>query len=240
MQNKKDQPFILSPICMLICMLLILLSIVVCHSLPILLCFVIGIVILYLNRHIKLDKIWLYVIGILVLLSFVIFFVITGNLLTSVRYSIKLIVAYFLIMFYIDQTTLMEEAESLNFICRPLLFFGLFPEKVSYQIVLFCLYIKEFRSAHNQTLFALQTRGLDRSLLRRRDYLQYKNIYFIALKERLEKKARNFSDMLEVKLFRVDAYRSGNKVKISDKRSIMSIAVCVFIFVLIVVKEVMV
>ena len=102
------------------------------------------------------------------------------------------------------------------------------------------MYIKEFFSAHRQTLFALQTRGLDRSLLRRRDYLQYKNIYFVGLKERLEKKARNFSDMLEIKLFRVDAYRKDKKVKINDKRSIMSIALCVFVFVIIVVREVMV
>ena len=89
-------------------------------------------------------------------------------------------------------------------------------------------------------MFALQTRGLDRSSLRKRDYWQYRNVYFVALKERLEKKARNFSDMLEVKLFRVDAYRTENQVKINDKKSIMSIATCVFIFVLIVVKEVMV
>ena len=240
MQNKKDRSLLLSPACMLICILLILLSVIVCHFLSILLCFTIGIIILYLSRHVKLVRIWLYFIGILVLLSFVIFFVITGNLLTSVRYSIKLIIAYFLIMFYINQTTLLEEAESLNFICRPLSFFGLLPEKVSYQIVLFCLYVKEFRSAHNQALFALQTRGLDRSSLRKRDYWQYRNVYFVALKERLEKKARNFSDMLEVKLFRVDAYRTENQVKINDKKSIMSIATCVFIFVLIVVKEVMV
>ena len=240
MLNKENCTFFISPTCMLICMLLILLSIIVCHSLLVLLCFAFGIVILYFNRHIKLDRIWIYVIGIIVLLSFVIFFFITGNLLTSVRYSIKLIIAYFLIMFYINQTTLLEEAESLNFICRPLSFFGLYPEKVSYQIVLLCLYIKEFFSAHRQTLFALQTRGLDRSLLRRRDYLQYKNIYFVGLKERLEKKARNFSDMLDIKLFRVDAYRKDKKVKINDKRSIMSIALCVFVFVIIVVRGVMV
>jgi len=238
MQDKNK--ILLSPVVMLICILLITLAVFVSQSLffHLILClFLIGLFHQYQVKY--CDQVW-KMMGILLSIAYIIFLVLTRDFTISFDWSIKLLIVLGMILFYISETTVLEQLESFHFVCTPFVFFGCSPQRMSCNLTTACFYIKEYSNCRREVLHTLKLRGLDYMALSKVEQKQYRSVYIHLLKEQLDQTIKNMFDMLEIKLFRITACQTNQVLEVKRTQSIVAIGCCVCLFLIVVVKEVMV
>lgn len=238
MPNKKNK--LLDATTLILCILIITIMVLICHSIPILLSILIFFIILYhyqnrpvFEKYGKLLLVILISVGGLMLL-------LTTNLLTTLCYSIKLIIVLSMILFYTENTTDLEKLESINIVSKPLSFFGLSPVQVSANTTEWLIYLSVLGETHQQIVDIFYLRGLDWRYLSWKGKYQYRYQYGALLKEKLQKRVRNLFDMLEIKLYRIQPYQKSGIFRKGEKGPMIAIGMCLLLFLMIVVKEVMI